>query len=224
MTGTTDQLRPSAADGELEVDELLALTVRRKASPWRWALVAVTVVLLGGWALVAARSLQRDPGVIRSPLLGRDAPQFRLPSLEGGGEVDSATYRDQIVVVNFWASWCVPCREEAPELEAFAGRAAGRGVSLVGIVYNDDKDKAEEFRQRFGLSFPQAFDPGGRTAIDFGVYGVPETYVIDRQGKVMAKLIGATTADALEQIVASVDAGQTVSKKNDRYRRGPGGS
>lgn len=222
MSQVNDRVGPSAASGDHEVDELLARAVGRRASPWRWILIAVTVVLLGGWALVAARGLQRDSGVIRSPLLGRSAPEFRLPELDGVAAVDSATYRDQILVVNFWASWCVPCREEAPQLEAFAKRNSGRGVSLIGIVYNDDKKNARAFRQRFGLTFPQAVDPDGRTAIDFGVYGVPETYVMDRNGRVMAKLIGATTAGALEQIVASVEAGQTVSKKNDRYRREPG--
>lgn len=205
-----------------EVEELLARAVGRRRSPWRWILIAVTVVLLGGWALVAARGLQRDSRVVRSPLLGKSAPEFRLPELDGGTDVDSATYRDQILVVNFWASWCIPCREEAPELEAFAKRNAGQGVEMIGIVYNDDKKNASAFRQRFGLTFPQALDPDGRTAIDFGVYGVPETYVIDRDGKVKAKLIGATTAAALEQIVASVEAGQTVSEENDRYRREPG--
>lgn len=205
-----------------EVEELLARAAVRRRSPWRWILIAVTVVLLGGWALVAARGLQRDSRVVRSPLLGKSAPEFRLPELDGGTDVDSANYRDQILVVNFWASWCIPCREEAPELEAFAKRNAGQGVEMIGIVYNDDKKNARAFRQRFGLTFPQATDPDGRTAIDFGVYGVPETYVIDRDGRVMAKLIGATTAAALEQIVASVEAGQTVSEKNDRYRREPG--
>jgi len=124
--------------------------------------------------------------------------------------------------VNFWASWCVPCREEAPELQAFASRWSGRGVNLVGVVYNDTADKAAEFRDQYGLTYPQVLDPGGRSAIDYGVFGVPETYVITSDGKVMAKLLGATDAATLDQVVASVESGRTVSRQNDRYRTAPG--
>lgn len=176
--------------------------------------------MIVGWALVAGRSLDRDPRVVRSALLGKPSPAFNLPRLDGG-TIDSTDMRGDIVVVNFWASWCVPCAEEAPELEAFARRTRDEGVQLVGIVYSDERDKAAEFRDRFHLSYPQAVDPGGRAAIDFGVFGVPETYVIDRDGTVMAKLLGAVDAAYLEQVVEQVEGGDTVSTSNDQYRTGP---
>ena len=204
-----------------EVDEFLIGAGRRSRSRWRWMIAGVAVIAIFGWAFVAARSLGRDPTLVRSPLIGKPAPPFSLPRLDGG-EVDSSSFEGEVIVVNFWASWCVPCREEAPELQAFAARWAGRGVNVIGIVYNDDADKAREFRDRYGLTYPQALDPGGRSAIDYGVFGVPETYVIATDGTVMAKLLGAVDAATLEQVVDAVGEGRTVSTSNDRYRTGPG--
>jgi len=217
VTGAvTGSGEPAVVD---EVDALLARRGRRRR--WPWGLAAVAVVVVVGWAFVAGRSLGRDPTLVRSALIGKPAPSFDLPTLDGG-RVELASLRGQVVVVNFWASWCVPCIEEAPELQAFSEANEARGVRLVGIVYSDEGDKAVAFRDRFGLTYPQAMDPGGRTAIDFGVFGVPETYVIGRDGRVMAKLLGAVDASTLEQVVASVESGDTVSTRNDRYRTGPG--
>ena len=203
-----------------EVDVLLA-RARGGGFRWRWVAVAAVVALVVGWALVAGRSLGRDPRQVRSALLGKEAPALRLPTLDGG-IVDSAEWHGDVVVVNFWASWCVPCREEAPELQSFAQRWQDRGARLVGVVYNDEESEAAAFRDRYGLTYPQALDPGGRAAIDFGVFGVPETYVIAGDGTVMAKLLGAVDAATLDRVVASVKDGQTVSEQNDRYRTRPG--
>lgn len=203
-----------------EVDELL---VRAAAGRFRWRGVAAAAVavLVVGSALVAGRVLGRDPGAVDSPLLGKPAPALRLPALDGG-TVDVAAWRGDVVVVNFWSSWCVPCRAEAPELQAFAERWAGRGVRVVGIAYSDEESDVAAFRDRYRLTYPQALDEDGRAAIDFGVFGVPETYVITRDGMVMAKLIGAVDAATLDRVVASVDDGRTVAEQNDRYRAGPG--
>lgn len=211
-----------SASATAEVDALLDRTRRQRRFRWRWVVVAAAVVVVFGWAFVAARSLNRDPTIVRSALLGKPAPPFRLPALDGDAAVDFAAMRGDVVIVNFWASWCVPCREEAPELEAFARRWSGRGVQLVGIVYSDERSKALDFRDEFALTYPQAMDPGGRTAIDYGVFGVPETYVISADGTVMAKLLGAVNAATLERVVASVNDGRTVAEQNDRYRTGPG--
>ena len=222
LVGHRAVLRADTSDGDREmVDEVDTLLARRGSRRWRWGVVAVVVAVVVAWAFVAGRSLGRDPTLVRSALIGKPAPVFDLPTLDGG-RIDSAAWRGEIVLVNFWASWCVPCVEEAPELEAFARRTNGTGVRLVGIVYSDERDKAAAFRDRFGLTFPQAMDPGGRTAIDFGVFGVPETYVIGRDGTVMAKLLGGVDATTLEQVVGSVESGRTVSTQNDRYRTGPG--
>ena len=215
----TDVERSGEVAGD-EVDALLART-RGRRFRWRWVAVGLVLALVVGWAFVAGRSLGRDPREVRSALLGKPAPAFELPTLDGG-TVDSTEWDGDVVVVNFWASWCVPCREEAPELEAFARQWKDRDVRLVGIVYSDDESEAAAFRDRYRLTYPQALDPGGRTAIDFGVFGVPETYVIDRDGTVMAKLLGAVDAGTLERVVASVSDGRSVSEQNDRYRTQPG--
>ena len=212
---------PPTAETSDEVETLLLRRRRRGSRIWRAAAVGAALAVILSGALVAARGLGRDPGLVRSALINKTAPAFRLQAL-GGGEIDSSTYLGDVVVVNFWASWCVPCREEAPELEAFAQQFSGRDVSVVGVAYNDDSAAAAAFRDRFGLSFPQAVDPTGRTAIDYGVFGVPETFVIDRRGIVMAKLMGAVDAATLTQVVRVAEDGDTMSTSNDRYRTRPG--
>ena len=219
MTGVArDEESPDA-----EVDALIARAGGRRRPVLRWVLIGVALTVIGGWALVAGRSLGRDARLVRSPLLGKPAPAFDLPGLDGG-RVTSRLQPGDILVVNFWASWCVPCQEEAPELQAFAERWEGRGVQLVGIVYNDRRGDAAGFRDRYGLTYPQALDPGGRAALDFGVFGIPETYVIDGRGIVMAKLIGAVSPGVLDDVVVTVRDGRTVSAENDRYRTGRSGS
>lgn len=202
-----------------EIDAVLS-RAERGSRKWLWLLMSGALVATATWVVVAARALERDPTVVESPLIGKPAPALRLPAM-GGGEVDLVASQGDIVVVNFWASWCVPCQEEAPELRRFAERWSGQGVRVVGVVYADDEAAAIRFRDRFGLTYPQALDPEGRAAIDFGVFGVPETFVIDRRGVVMAKLIGAVDARTLEAVVGSVEAGRSEAVSNERYRTSP---
>ena len=202
------------------VDDVWQPARRRRRHPLRWAVVSLAVVLIVGWALVAGQRLGTDPTLVRSPLLGKPAPTFSLPGLDGA-EVSDADYARRLYIVNFWASWCVPCREEAPHLQGFYERWSPEGVGMVGIVYNDTAAKARAFRDEFGLTFPQAMDPGGRAALDFGVFGIPETYVVDQRGVIMAKLIGAVGPGTLDRVVAQVLEGETFASENDRYRTAP---
>ena len=144
---------------------------------------------------------------------------LHLPGLDGG-QVRSADYAGRPYIVNFWASWCVPCREEAPYLQAFAERWAGE-VELVGIVWNDEEDAARAFRDEFGLTYPQATDPEKRASLSFGVRGIPETYIISADGTVMAALLGAVGPRTLDDVVAEVLGGEQVTRSNDRYRSTP---
>lgn len=215
-----------ATTGDAEDDEVGVVEVPRtgvtRRRVIRWAGVSVGLVAVGGWAVVAGSGLQQDPTGAPSPLIGKAVPSFSLPNLDGSGTVASADYAGRVLVVNFWASWCVPCREEARELERFSRVRVGDGVSLVGIVVNDTEDAARGFRDEFGLSYALVMDPGGRAAIDFGLFGVPETFVVNADGVVMARMIGAVDAATLDQVVAQVRAGESVDDSNDKYWPGTG--
>ena len=154
-------------------------------------------------ALFVLRLGAGDPSRIPSALIGHPAPRTDLPPLAGltrEGKpvpgVDSADFKGQVTVLNVWASWCVPCRDEAPLLMTLA---ADRRVRVVGINYKDQPDNARRFLGRYGNPFAaNGTDDNGRAAIEWGVYGVPETFVIGRDGRIAYKLIGPVTPDNLD--------------------------
>jgi cytochrome c biogenesis protein CcmG/thiol:disulfide interchange protein DsbE len=124
-----------------------------------------------------------------------DAPAFVLERLDQDGELDLASLRDKAVVVNFWASWCLPCKEEAPYLEQVWRQERERGLVVVGYDAKDFRRDARRFANRFGLTFPIVFDGPGDQLSDWGVTGFPETFVIDRRGRVVAAFVGDVTSD-----------------------------
>jgi len=149
-------------------------------------------------ALALALGLQRDPRVLPSPLVGKPAPAFALPALDGSGRVvRSADLKGQVWLFNVWASWCGPCEAEHPVLAALAGRAA---VPVVGLAYKDQPAAAQAWLQRLGNPYAATLaDPQGGTGIAYGVYGVPETFVIDRAGVVRFRHAGALTREVVDQ-------------------------
>jgi cytochrome c biogenesis protein CcmG, thiol:disulfide interchange protein DsbE len=144
-----------------------------------------------------------DPSRIPSALLGHPAPRTDLaplPGLERDGKaipgLDSAEFQGRVTVLNVWASWCVPCREEAALLMTVA---ADPRLRVVGMNYKDQPDNARRFLRRYGNPFAaNGTDGNGRAAIEWGVYGVPETFVIGRDGRIAYKLIGPVTPDNLK--------------------------
>ena len=134
--------------------------------------------------------------------LGEIAPASPLPRLEGGGDGSLADYRGRWVLVNFWASWCVPCREEAPTLESFQRRHADGGFTVLGIDSRDLSGDGRAFVRRFGLTYPQLRDGDGSSAHDFGTTGVPENFLIDPRGRVRLLLRGPVTEEYLDREVA----------------------
>jgi cytochrome c biogenesis protein CcmG/thiol:disulfide interchange protein DsbE len=176
--------------------------IRSPGSRLLASLVAGAVVI--GVMAIIAIGFTRDPSRIESPLVGRAAPEFRLVSLDGQ-TVDLATLRGRPVVLNFWASWCIPCRDEAPLLRAAHERYATRNVAFLGIVYQDGAASAQAFVDRYGIPYPSLLDPDGRAALDYGVYGIPETYFIAADGTIRAKQIGPLDPSSLErQIVEAL--------------------
>ena len=157
-------------------------------------------------ALFWFRLGDRDVSRIPSALIGRPAPQTALPALDGlmrdGTPVpglDPAAFRGKVSVVNVWASWCVPCHEEAPLLVALS---ADRRIRLVGINYKDKADNARRFLGRYGNPFDAVgVDGNGRSAIEWGVYGVPETFIVGRDGRIAYKLIGAITPENIARVL-----------------------
>ena len=143
-----------------------------------------------------------DPATIPSALIGRSVPETELPALEGlvrGGRavpgVKPSDFKGAVTLVNVWASWCVPCHDEAPILQQMAQDGRFR---IVGINYKDQADNARRFLGRYGNPFVAVgADGNGRAAIDWGVYGVPETFVVGRDGRIAYKLVGPITADNL---------------------------
>jgi cytochrome c biogenesis protein CcmG/thiol:disulfide interchange protein DsbE len=147
-----------------------------------------------------------DPSQLPSALIGRPAPKTDLPPLAGlerdGKAVpglSNATFTGVVTLVNVWASWCVPCADEVPFLEQLS---KDKRIQLVGINYKDAPDNARRFLNRYGNPFAAAgADDSGRNSIDWGVYGVPETFVVGRDGNIAYKLIGPITAENLVKVL-----------------------
>ncbi len=156
------------------------------------------VPLLAFLALAALlfKGLGIDPKKVPSPLIGKPAPAFNLPTLKQPQQSLSNTdLEGQVSLLNVWATWCVACRQEHPLLVQL-GKS---GIPIYGLNYKDQRPAAEQWLQRFGNPYiANAFDAEGRVGIDWGVYGTPETFVIDKQGVIRHKHIGPLTRDAIE--------------------------
>lgn len=174
---------------------------------WKKLLCLLAVAsALASVLLLLAYGLGTDPRAIPSPLVGREAPLFTL-SLFDGGTLRLADMRGQVVVLNFWASWCYPaCWNEAPRLQAAWEQYREQGVVLVGVNYQDREADARAFIERFGKTFPNGPDTGTRIAIDYGVYGVPETFFIDPQGRIAHKHIGEISNAVLHEWITRLRA------------------
>ena len=161
--------------------------------------IAVLAVLAVVGLLVFGLASKGSSGVA----VGEVAPVTSLPRLDGAGEGSLADYRGRWVLVNFWASWCVPCRQEAPALEAFQRRHGGPGFTVLGIDSRDLSDDGLSFVQRFGLSYPQLRDgDGGVAEDDFGTTGVPENFLVDPRGRVRLLQRGPVDEAYLRDAVA----------------------
>ena len=156
---------------------------------WRWLIPLSAIPVLA----LLAYGFRLNPRDVPSPLVGRPAASFALTTFDGQ-PVTLEGLRGKVVVLNFWASWCHPaCYEEAPVLERGWRAWRERGVMVVGVDIQDTNEAAQKFIRDLSLTFPNARDISGKVSIDYGVYGVPETFFIDRRGRIRGKHVGAVT-------------------------------
>ncbi|MGN8546325.1 DsbE family thiol:disulfide interchange protein [Bradyrhizobium sp. 13971] len=172
----------------------------------RLLVVLPLLIFLGLAGLFLLRLYGGDPSKIPSALIGRPAPQTALPALDGlvrdGAPVpalDPAAFKGKVSVVNVWASWCVPCHDEAPLLTELS---KDKRFQIIGINYKDLPENARRFLGRYGNPFGiVGVDGSGRASIEWGVYGVPETFLVGREGTIVYKLVGPVTPDNVNSVL-----------------------
>jgi cytochrome c biogenesis protein CcmG/thiol:disulfide interchange protein DsbE len=172
----------------------------------RWLMAAPLIAFAALAAIFWFRLGNTDPSRIPSALIGHPAPQTALPALTGlvnnGGQIpglDPSVFKGKVSVVNVWASWCVPCHDEAPLLTELGKDTR---LQIVGINYKDAPDNARRFLGRYGNPFGiVGVDGNGRASIEWGVYGVPETFIVGRQGTIVYKMVGPVTADNINTVL-----------------------
>ena len=160
--------------------------------------VVITAVVVG----LLFMGLGKNPNEIRSPLIGSEARPFALREAGTGQTIDLARFRGKPAVINFWATWCGPCWEEHPVL--VAGARQNPEVQFLGVVFQDTEDKILGFLEKRGASYPTVVDDRGKTAIAYGVAGVPETFFLDANGVIVAKHSGPLNASDLEEELRKV--------------------
>jgi cytochrome c biogenesis protein CcmG/thiol:disulfide interchange protein DsbE len=171
-----------------ETSQAPAARKKVSVSTLLFAAVGVGVLALLAFALTSSDRERPRPG--------EPAPDFSLPLFDGT-QLSLSDLRGQVVVLNFWASWCAPCRKEAPDLQTVWEMYRGQGIVFLGITYQDARNASQEFVEEEGITYPNGIDEKGRISRQYGVTAVPETFIIDRQGRVAWVHIGEVQAGEL---------------------------
>ncbi|MEI8147496.1 MAG: TlpA disulfide reductase family protein [Actinomycetes bacterium] len=159
--------------------------------------VAATMLVVATSLFFATRQPAKDANELPSPLIGHVAPAIAGTTLRGQS-FNLADYRGQLIVVNFWASWCGPCKSEGPELSTLAWeQQQTHGATVVGVVFNDSTSAARDFEKNYGSLYTSVIDTKGEIANAYGVTSPPVTYIIDRSGHIAAAFLGETTSSQL---------------------------
>jgi cytochrome c biogenesis protein CcmG/thiol:disulfide interchange protein DsbE len=175
------------------------------------AVAAIAVV----FSVVLASRFGRDPALVESPLLGQPAPVLQLELLDGSANFDMADLKGTIVVINFFASWCLECRKEHADLVATSEAFADQNVRFVQIAYQEDPSTTLAYLEDAGVSDATTYlqDDRSRAAIAYGVFGIPETFFIDEAGTVVGKIVGEADALILGATLDSIIAGETPGQQ-----------
>jgi cytochrome c biogenesis protein CcmG/thiol:disulfide interchange protein DsbE len=173
-------------------------TARRRT--WLLAGVAATVAVV---VALLMTGLGRDPSVIASPLVGRAAPNFTLPQLDGP-PVTLSSLRGQVVVINFWASWCAECQAEQAALDQTWRQFRDSGVVVIGVDFEDSTGAARSYVRTQSITYPVVDDAGSQTALAYGLRGVPETFVVNQSGRVVNRVFGPVDGAALASEINSM--------------------
>jgi peroxiredoxin len=199
-------------------DEVESLGVQKPSASVAYSRLALRLIVFGVIAIVialAAQQLRSSGTDVVGPLsiadfaataetANRPAPDFDVRSLEGSGSISLDDYAGRVVVLNFWASWCGPCRLEAPDLQATWEANRSRGVQFLGVDYRDDLYAGRAFLREFGITYPSVFDPSGRLAYEYELLGLPATFVITPDRQIAYQFVGVVDSAALEEAIHEV--------------------
>ena len=169
----------------------------------RTRLLAGVVAVVAAIVVLLLAGLGKDPSVIASPLVGRAAPNFTLPQLDGP-PMELARLRGQVVVINFWASWCTECQVEQAALDQAWQKFRDSGVVVIGVDFEDSTGAARGYVRSENVAYPVVEDAGSKTALAYGLRGVPETFVVNRSGRIVSHVIGPVSAAALSSEINSI--------------------
>jgi cytochrome c biogenesis protein CcmG/thiol:disulfide interchange protein DsbE len=203
-----EQPSEGVSSGEILTEQFLSGSKKRNRMQRIIVFIAAILLNAGLLALLGSELLtpaqdQSHAGSAQSssgPLIKHPAPDFTLAALSArrAPAIHLASLKGKLVMLNFWASWCDPCKQEAPLLEATWQRVRSQGIVFLGIDFEDRQSDGLSFLQTYGITYPNVIDASGSVAINYGVTGVPETFFIDRHGVIVSKVIGELTAQTLQ--------------------------
>ncbi len=187
--------------------------------------VVFAVLVLALFAVLAYGLANRSSATGRSGMtrIGKPAPQFAMQLLDGG-EFQLSDHEGDALIINFWASWCPPCRQESPAFERQWRRYRDTGIQFVGVDIQDDVSDAEAYVREFGLTFPNGLDPDGKITIDYGVIGLPVTFFVGSSGIVEGRWVGAIPEEKLEEwvntlVAASAPSGEAEGRTEGAFQQ-----